>query len=98
MSQHTVVHLRPGPAWVPGRQTREQPLWDEHAAFIDGLHDRGLLLVAGPYADGNGALQIFAAGDTEAVRDVVAQDPWVVNGVFAEPDVRPWLIWVGGVA
>jgi len=34
----TLVH---GPGWDPGRPIREQPGWDEHAAFMDGLVSDG---------------------------------------------------------
>ena len=36
-----LVFRGPGPSWVPGRPTREQPLWDEHAAFMDRLFEQG---------------------------------------------------------
>ncbi len=46
-----LVFRNPGPAWLPGLPTRQQPLWDEHAVFIDRLFDRGRIVLAGPYAD-----------------------------------------------
>src|SRR5262249_13792229 len=53
----------PGPSWAPGVHTREQRLWDEHAAFMDDLYARGHVVLAGPYADGSGrALVILDAG------------------------------------
>jgi hypothetical protein len=36
--------------------TREQPLWDEHAAFIDQLVDDGFILMGGPLVDEGGSL------------------------------------------
>ena len=32
-----LVFRDPGPSWVPGLQSRQQPLWDEHAAFMDAM-------------------------------------------------------------
>jgi hypothetical protein len=89
----TIVHQRPGPAWVAGRATREQPLWDEHAAFIDDLAERGLLVLGGPYEDWSGALLLFALPAAE-VRALLRDDPWVTEGILGDPDVRPWLVWV----
>jgi hypothetical protein len=89
----SVVHNRPGPAWVGGRGPREQPLWDEHAAFIDGLAERGLLVLGGPYEDWSGSVLLFALPAPE-VRELIRDDPWIPAGVLAEPDVRPWLVWV----
>ena len=37
-----LVFRGPGPAWVAGTPTREQPLWDEHAAFMDRLFEEGV--------------------------------------------------------
>ena len=25
---------------------------------------------------------------------MLRSDPWIAEGVLAEPDVRPWLVWV----
>ncbi len=95
--QHCVVISGRGPAWVEGRSTREQPWWDEHAVFIDGLAAEGRIVLAGPFADWTGALSILRGG-REAVEHLLAKDPFVVHGVFAAPVVRPWLIWVDGQA
>jgi hypothetical protein len=60
-----LVFRNPGPSWVPGRGTREQPLWDEHAVFIDRLFEEGRILLAGPYADSSRALLVVQARDAE---------------------------------
>jgi len=49
-----LVERRPGADWVAGVDTREQPLWDEHAAFMDDLFERGLVRLAGPIVDAGG--------------------------------------------
>jgi hypothetical protein len=36
-----VVDRPAGSEWVPGKGAREQPFWDEHAAFMDDLFERG---------------------------------------------------------
>ncbi len=62
-----LVFRDPGPAWVAGVPTRLQPLWDEHAAFVDRLFENGRVCMAGPYADYSRALVIVNARDaTEA--------------------------------
>ena len=43
--------------------SREQPYWDEHAAFIDGLVDEGFILMGGPLVDDGGAMLIVHAED-----------------------------------
>ena len=42
----TMVH---GPHWDRSRPIREQDGWDEHAAFMDGLVDDGLIILGGPW-------------------------------------------------
>src|SRR5436309_4940594 len=84
-----------GPSWVDGRTTREQPWWDEHAAFVDALSADGRIVLAGPFADWSGALLILRADAATAER-LFADDPFVVHGVFGPVRVRPWLVWVDG--
>jgi len=71
-----------GPAWVDGRTSREQPYWDEHAAFVDGLAD-GRIVLAGPFADWTGAL-LIVRGDVGAgggaLRDGPVRRPRRVRG------------------
>jgi len=43
--------------------TREQPLWNEHAAFIDQLVAEGFILMGGPLVDESGAMLIVNADD-----------------------------------
>ena len=45
-----LVYRNPGPSWVKGRPSCQQPLWDEHAAFMDRVFDEGRIVLAGPYA------------------------------------------------
>jgi uncharacterized protein YciI len=50
-----------GPNRDPSKETREQPLWDEHAAFIDKLVADGFILMGGPLVDEGGSLLICNA-------------------------------------
>jgi len=52
-----------GPNRDLSKGTREQPLWDEHAAFIDQLVADGFILMGGPLVDEGGSLLIFNAED-----------------------------------
>jgi hypothetical protein len=42
-----------GPNWDPSRGNREQPAWDEHAAFFDSLVDKGVVILGGPIGGGS---------------------------------------------
>ena len=37
-----------GANWDHARDIREQPFWDQHAAFAEGLVDRGVIILGGP--------------------------------------------------
>lgn len=45
-----VVVSQQGPSWDPLKPMREQPLWSEHANFVNGLMEDGFFLLGGPIA------------------------------------------------
>jgi uncharacterized protein len=88
-----------GPRWDHGRGNREQPFWDEHAAFADELVDRGVVIIGGPIASDDPediALLAVEAADGDAVRAVFDADPWTVHRVFRIKSVRQWSLWLDG--
>ena len=88
-----------GPNWDQARGIREQPFWDEHAAFADQLAGRGFIILGGPVAsddDEDIALMAVEAPDEQAVRSAFAADPWTVHQVFRIKQVRVWTLWLDG--
>jgi uncharacterized protein YciI len=83
-----------GPAWNPSRARRDQDQWTQHAAFIDDLAAKGALLLVGPLSPTR-ALQIQTAPDEAAVRERLAQDPWVRKGILRILSIDPWEVLVG---
>ncbi len=95
MQTRSLVLFSAGPAWVAGRGSRGQQHWTAHAAFIDGLTERGLLLAGGPFADESGALNILAGSPDELdVESLYAADPFLVHRIFALERVVPWIVFV----
>jgi uncharacterized protein YciI len=91
--KRVVVRFRAGPAWEGG-SPEHQPGWDDHAAFVDALIASGTVVMGGPFADSSGAMVLFEdVGEADA-RRIVAQDPFVANGVFVLEDIRAWTIYV----
>ena len=84
-----------GPGWDPARSIREQDLWDEHAAFMDGLVESGFVAMGGPLADGDHALLAVEAGSEGEVRERMAADPWAASGHLEISEVHEWSIWLG---
>ena len=74
--------------------TRDQPYWDEHAAFIDDLVEEGFVMLGGPLPDEGGAVLVIRANSEAEVRHRLARDPWYVHGVLTLPSVRRWDIFI----
>jgi uncharacterized protein YciI len=87
-----------GPNANPSKSTREQPFWDEHAAFIDRLVDEGFILMGGPLVDEaglpHGALLIVNAEDENEVREKLKNDPWFEHGILKLESVKRWEIFI----
>jgi uncharacterized protein len=88
-----VVRFRAGPTWTSGPPD-DQPGWDEHAAFVDDLVARGIMVMGGPFADYSGSATVLENVTEEEARALVAADPFVANGVFVVDDVRAWNVYV----
>ena len=88
-----LVRFSAGPTWTSG-PTEEQPGWDDHAAFVDELIARGIFVMGGPFADHSGALNLLENVGEDGARELVAHDPFVLNGVFVLEDVRAWNVYV----
>ena len=87
--------------WDHARGIREQPFWEQHAAFADNLAGRGLIILGGPVASDDDeviALLAVRAPDEDAARSVFAADPWTVHQVFRIKDIRAWTLWLDGRA
>ena len=83
-----------GPNRDGSKGTREQPFWDEHAAFIDQLVAAGFILMGGPLVDEGGALLIVNAKDEREVREKLKNDPWFEKGVLKLEAVKRWQIFI----
>jgi uncharacterized protein len=89
-----LVFRDPGPAWVPGTPTRQQPLWNEHAVFMDRLFEEGRIVLGGPYADYSRALVIVEARDAEEASALFRDDPWSTAGILIPSDVIEWTVFL----
>lgn len=60
-----------------------------HSARLDDFHARGTLLMVGTFADPQeGSMSIFAS--REAAEEFVEGDPFVLNGVIRNWQIREW--------
>jgi uncharacterized protein YciI len=81
--------------WERTLGLEEQPLWDEHAAFMDDLVDEGTIVVGGPLDGGPKVLLVFAADSEEEVEAVLAEDPWTQSGQLVTESIVPWELRLG---
>jgi uncharacterized protein YciI len=93
--QHTFMVLSAaGPHRDFSRDTRAQPFWDEHAAFIDRLVDDGFIVLGGPLVEEGGALLVVKARDEDEVRGRMENDPWYEHGILKLESIKRWQIFI----
>ncbi|HRW18179.1 MAG TPA: YciI family protein [Dermatophilaceae bacterium] len=68
----------------------------DHLAYMTGLHEQGVCVMAGPIGEGAGAMGVFRADSEEAVREVIAGDPYTAAGAAGNHRIRPWNAVIGG--
>jgi uncharacterized protein len=83
-----LVIFRPGPNWLPGKPLAEQPL-REHGRYMLDLYKRGVMRLAGRFADGSGGAMLIGADDDATAQAIVAADPAVVAETFRY-ELRQW--------
>jgi uncharacterized protein YciI len=74
--------------------TREQPFWDEHAAFIDSLVENGFIVLGGPFPDEGGAMIVVRAESEAEVHARLEPDPWYRNNILRLAAVHRWEMFV----
>jgi uncharacterized protein YciI len=94
MKNTFVVISSAGPNRDPSKGTREQPLWDEHAAFIDQLVADGFIFMGGPFVDEGGSMLMVNADDENEVREKLRNDPWMKYGVLKLESVKRWQVFI----
>ena len=90
-----VVLLRSGPEWRRGRPLEEQTGWTEHAPFMDRLVDDGFVVLGGPLSDEHRVVHAIEAESEEAIREMLARDPWSETHLVIEA-IEPWTIRLDG--
>jgi uncharacterized protein YciI len=95
MAMFHVVLLRSGPQWQAGKPMEDQSGWPEHAEFMDGLVDRGFIILGGPLSDEFRVVHVVEADSKDAVRATLARDPWSGSHLLVD-SIDPWTIRLDG--
>ena len=61
-----------------------------HRQLLTGLHERGVVPMAGPFADDSGAVIVFDVRDEAAVADLLESDPYFATPGVTVASVREW--------
>jgi uncharacterized protein YciI len=85
--------------YVPDAVNRRAPHRDAHLAYARALVERGVLVMAGAFADPvDGALLIYRAGSRAEVEAYLADDPYVRAGLWPSITIREWTVVIGAPA
>jgi uncharacterized protein YciI len=95
MPMFVVLERRRGPEWDPSAPLEGQSGWEEHAAFMDGLVDDGVIVLGGPLADEHRVILAMEAASEDEVRSTLARDPWHGSHLVVE-SVDLWTIRLDG--
>lgn len=76
--------------------SRRVPYREQHLRLAEEAHRRGELLLAGALSDpADRALLVFRAPDRAVVESFARNDPYVIRGLVARWEVRPWTVVIG---
>jgi uncharacterized protein YciI len=83
-----LVIYRAGPKWPAGKTLAELPL-REHGLYMLELHKRGVMQMAGSFADNSGGAAVLNVDNIESARAIADADPAVTGGLFVY-ELKPW--------
>jgi uncharacterized protein YciI len=92
-----VLITRSGPEWDASKPMEEQSEWEAHASFMDGLVEKGVIVLGGPLADEHRVVHAFEAESEDAIRETMARDPWSETHLRIE-SIDAWTIRLDGRA
>jgi uncharacterized protein YciI len=92
-----VMERRTGPQWDPSQPLEGQSGWRDHADFMNGLVERGVVVLGGPLADERRVILVVEAPSEDDVRASLAGDPWAGTHLVVE-SVEAWTIRLDGRA
>ncbi|NJR26620.1 MAG: YciI family protein [Richelia sp. CSU_2_1] len=70
---------------------KRAPFREAHLAGLAEQKETGVLITIGPTKDLTKVFAIYEAADEASVRQLVESDPYWVNGVWTEYQVKEWI-------
>jgi uncharacterized protein len=77
---------------------RRQPFRELHLAHATASYERGELALAGALDNpADGAVLVFKGDNRAAVEEFAKNDPYVLNGLIMEWNIRQWSVVIGKI-
>ena len=83
-----VIIYSPGPAWIAGKPIWEQPL-QAHGDYVHQLYLQRKLVMAGPFTDSSGGMDVIDVADEAEAQAILAHDPAIQAQIFTAR-IHPW--------
>ncbi|MGH7779889.1 MAG: YciI family protein [Candidatus Binataceae bacterium] len=74
----------------PGGAALRPKLRPAHLENLRPFVKRGNVIIAGPFTDGSGSLIVVDLGTEAEARALANSDPYLLGGVFARVEVKPF--------
>jgi hypothetical protein len=71
--------------------TKREPYRQAHLDGLTKQKEDGLLVTAGPTKDLTKFFSIYDAPDEEAIRELFENDPYWLNGIWTEYELKEWI-------
>jgi len=97
MPQIFAVTRTQGAAFDTSLPLEEQTDWTGHAAFMNGLHAEGFVLLGGPLEGTPDVLLIIRAKDANQIQVCLSADPWTRKDLLHIKRIVPWTLRLGAV-
>jgi uncharacterized protein len=69
---------------------------EEHLRLAREANQRGELILAGALSEpADRALLVFRVSDRSVIEAFAKKDPYVINGLVARWEIRPWTVVIG---
>jgi uncharacterized protein YciI len=98
MTTYFAVRRAPGAGWSGGVPLCTQPLWPEHAAFMDTLAAERFVVLGDPIGDDNEALLVVDAPSDAVVRARLSVDPRSTAEILVIRSIEAWTILLSSAA
>jgi hypothetical protein len=91
------VIRRQGAEWQHDRSLEGQPLWRQHADFMNGLAAEGVVVLGGPLEGTADVLLVMRAESPELITQRLDDDPWTSLELLRIVSITPWTLRLGAL-